>query len=833
VAVLVALLSWAAVSAGDAGDSVALWWPAAGVAVAGVVTAAHGWRAWVVLLVLVSSALGNVAAGRPLLVAALFGLSNALEAAVAGWWLLRDSSARPTLVSIPDIGRVLVAAALGSAVIAVGATMTVVVVSGGSAWPTFLHVLASHASAVLLITPLALIQPRQRGEAGRGEVIAQVTVLATTTLIIFSTEPRLSLAFLLLPPLLWAAIRLPLRAATWEVSIALMAALSLTAFGWGPLSEWGEQLLGADWPEGSLTEFVLTQVFVMSTWLVVLSLAITVSQRRALLTQVRRSERVLRGGFEDSLLGTVILEANDQDLTVVEINPVAAELLGANDGDVIVWQDALGPASTTVVAALRDVAHGRRSSWRAEVELHTGAPTMRWAELVASDLSEEPGLLVMQLSETTARKAVERELEHRAVHDALTGLPNRTLLRDRVERAVAASDRSGSGVAVLVLDLDSFQVVNDTAGHEVGDEILRLVADRLVRSVRQGDTVARLGGDEFAVVLPGADEATVTASVTRLRAAFDKPFTVSAGTYRVGVSIGVAISEPDTTFDELLRDADTAVHTAKAQGRGQAMWFDPSFHDKVVHAAELTTQFEGAIDRGEVVLFAQPIVDLGGGGLVAAEALVRWQHPARGLLAPGAWLGIINTGATGTRLESWILQQSCQALARWSEDMGDACPRLHVNVSTTLLRHGDLDQQVLNALQEAGAPSSRLVIELTETDLESVRGSLTGELQALRSAGVRIAVDDFGTGFSTLARLARIPLDELKIDQSFTASMLTDPRSDAIVTAIIGLARALDLAIIAEGVETEAQASHLLSLGCDCGQGYLWSRPKPIGEVLS
>jgi diguanylate cyclase (GGDEF)-like protein len=655
-----------------------------------------------------------------------------------------------------------------------------------------------------------------------------------TTVAIFSVEPQLSHAFLLLPGLLWGAARLPLRTVTWEVSVSLMAALTLTAFGWGPLQDMGARLGVNPGPGpgvGTLGEFVLTQVFVLSTLIVVLSLAITVDQRRDLLTQVRRSERILRGGFDDALLGTVILRSAPQGLQVLEINPVAADLLRAAPDGQVAWAEVLGPATPMVVQELTDVACGRQATWREEIELVADSGS-RWAELVAADLSHEPGCLVLQLSETTARRAAERELEHQAVHDALTGLPNRVLLRDRAERAMAACERSRCSVAVLVIDLDDFQRVNDTAGHAAGDDLLRQAADRLRGSIRTSDTLARLAGDEFAIVLPDADEAVVAHVVSRVTAAFTDAFTAPAGTFRIGASVGVATSRPGSTFDELLRDADTAVHIAKSQGRGQTTWFTEAFHDRVVNAAELVADFDGALDRGEIVLFAQPIMDLDSDALVAAEVLVRWQHPQRGLLAPAAWLDIVNTGTPGAELEAWILSEACTILAGWSRDHAAACPHLHVNVSTTLLNRGDLAHQVLEAVGRAGAPPELLVIELTETDLESVRGSLTDELTTLRDAGIRIAVDDFGTGFSTLARLARLPLDDLKIDQSFTSTMLTDPRSDAIVNAIIGLARSLDLAIVAEGVETQDHAAHLRDLGCHYGQGYLWSRPQPIATIL-
>jgi len=831
-AVAIMVIAWASVEASAFTKGVALWWPAAGVAVAAVITARPRARVTIVLIVLLTSLAGNVLAGRSLSVSVLFGVSNAAEAAVAAWWLLRGRVNRPSLETLGDLWRLIVAAALGAVVIALGATVAVVLLTDGAPWPLFLHVLASHASATLLIVPLVLRQPKERIAVPRAEVWAQVSLVSVTTVLVFGAEPRLSQAFLLLVPLLWAAMRMPLRFTTVEAPVSLMAALSLTAFGLGPLHEViGVADTSARNGTMSLIDFVLTQVFVVSTLLVVLSLAITVWQRRVLLAQVGRSERIMRGGFEDALLGEVILTNLNGHLEVVEMNQVAADLLDADERGVVAWEEILGTSAPVVLAMLTDIAEGKSPGWRDEIELHVGDEDTRWAEIAASGLTDEPGSLVLQLAETTARKSMERELEHLAIHDTLTGLPNRSLLRDRLQQAIAAAEQTGQPVAVVVLDLDDFKRVNDAAGHAVGDEILQEAAGRLNTLVRQGDTVARLGGDEFAIVLPAADGPLVTAMTSRLRATFDKPFAVSTGTYRVSASMGVTASRSGSSVEQLLRDADTAMYMSKSQSRGQSTWFDESFHEQVVHAATVAAEFEGAIERGEITLHAQPIIDLATGDVVAAEVLVRWQHPTRGLLSPAQWLDIVSSGPSGADLESWIVAESCRLLADWS--LAGTCPSLQVNVSAPLLSRGDLAEQVLAALERFGAPANGLVIELTEADLESVRGSLTSELEDLRGAGVRIAVDDFGTGYSTLSRMARLPVDQLKIDMSFVAAMLTDSRSAAIVHAIVGLADALGLSIVAEGVETQEQADELRRIGCAHGQGFLWSRPKPIGLLMA
>ena len=316
-------------------------------------------------------------------------------------------------------------------------------------------------------------------------------------------------------------------------------------------------------------------------------------------------------------------------------------------------------------SVVRDIAHGKRAGWRAEVELASTGGTRRWADVAVSAMVDEPGLVVLQLLETTARKVAESQLELLAIQDTLTGLPNRTLLRDRLDRALATCARTGETVTVLILDIDDFKVINDTVGNRTGDDVLQEAAWRLAAVVGHSDTVARLGGDEFVILLPGADPATVDALIIRISQVFDQPIVVSSGAYRLTASIGVTASQAGSTVDQLLGDADTAMYVSKSRGRGLATWFDPSFRERAVHVASVASDFDGAVERGEVVLFAQPIIDLATGHIVAAEALVRWQHPHRGLLGPDRWLDIVNTGAAGQQLETWILIDACRQLAHW------------------------------------------------------------------------------------------------------------------------------------------------------------------------
>jgi len=682
---------------------------------------------------------------------------------------------------------------------------------------------------------LVLRQPKERIAVPRAEVWAQVSLVSVTTVLVFGAEPRLSQAFLLLVPLLWAAMRMPLRFTTVEAPVSLMAALSLTAFGLGPLHEViGVADTSARNGTMSLIDFVLTQVFVVSTLLVVLSLAITVWQRRVLLAQVGRSERIMRGGFEDALLGEVILTNLNGHLEVVEMNQVAADLLDADERGVVAWEEILGTSAPVVLAMLTDIAEGKSPGWRDEIELHVGDEDTRWAEIAASGLTDEPGSLVLQLAETTARKSMERELEHLAIHDTLTGLPNRSLLRDRLQQAIAAAEQTGQPVAVVVLDLDDFKRVNDAAGHAVGDEILQEAAGRLNTLVRQGDTVARLGGDEFAIVLPAADGPLVTAMTSRLRATFDKPFAVSTGTYRVSASMGVTASRSGSSVEQLLRDADTAMYMSKSQSRGQSTWFDESFHEQVLHAATVAAEFEGAIERGEITLHAQPIIDLATGDVVAAEVLVRWQHPTRGWLTPDSFIPLAEDTGLVIQLGEWVLREACQQLREWQLIL-DASSTLSmsVNLSVRQLTSENIVAVVRDAIEQAGIDPSTLTLEITETTLMHDTEANGIRLRELRDLGLSLAVDDFGTGYSSLSYLQRFPIDALKIDRTFVRDVHSNLESAGVVSTIIALARSLGLEVVAEGVENVRQRDWLLGAGDIVGQGYLYSPPLPAQEFVA
>lgn len=826
-AVAIAFLSWGAVAFTPTWGTTALWWPAAGASVAAVITARGPMRPWIVLLVLVVSAGGNIVGGREVVLALAFGAANAAEAAVAAWWLTRGTSGIPRLMTLADLWRLVVAAVFGSLVIALGATSAVVFLADGSVWPTFLQLMASHASAIIIITPLVMRQANVSGPSPLVERIAQVVVAIGLLAAIFGPASSLPISFLVAIPLFWAALRMDLRWVTIQSIVVLGGVIFLTGRGFGPFAE--AQLRIDSVP---YLAFMLTQLFVITAFLMVESLALVVSSQRRLLGRVTDSERLLRAGFNDSLLGTAIVRRQRETFRLVEVNRVAQDLLRLppmiDDLESVDWLARVARDRPAVEAALRAVEGGDVASWRAEIELDGGPSGRRWIEAAAAPLTSSDHLLVMHLVDVTARKRAESALEQLALYDPTTGLPNRTLLQDRLDQALVLHEVDG--VTVLFLDIDDFKRINDTVGHLVGDHVLAAIADRLRSGVRDLDTVARLGGDEFVIVLPGVGEPQAPPYVDAVLELLREPLVVEGASYRVSASLGVVTSRPGSTAVELLRDADTAMYVSKGSGRARATQFDEQYRERAMAAARITAELDGALERREICMYVQPIVSLTTGEIVAGEALVRWQHPSRGLLLPAEWLDVANQGALGQRLERWILDECFGIAGQWHMRWGNDAPPLHVNISTGLLHRGDLNQQVSSALHVASIPARSIILELTEHDLEAVRPSLSAELASLKQMGIRLAVDDFGTGYSAFSRLSELPLDELKIDYSFTSRMLHDERSRAVVTAVLRLAQSLGLATVAEGVESLDQVEFLLDNGCDYGQGFLWGRGVPVEE---
>jgi diguanylate cyclase (GGDEF)-like protein len=498
----------------------------------------------------------------------------------------------------------------------------------------------------------------------------------------------------------------------------------------------------------------------------------------------------------------------------------------------------LGVATVEAYVAVRSVADPRQVLGVAEIYLPY--EPLRVATQESIDrlmLTIAIGLTILWLvlagivASVALREKRHRALaERRALHDRLTGLPGRTIYADRLAAALAAGGRTGTDVALAVLDIDRFKEVNDTLGHRNGDELLRMVADRLVRALRPGDTVARLGGDEFGIVLPGARAASVETILRRLQESLANEAELGGVAISVETSIGYAIWPTDAEdADSLQQRTDLALHTAK-RARSAIVRFDDGIDEFDPQRLGLLAELRRAINSDELILNYQPKVDSLTHRVVAFEALVRWQHPTRGLLAPDEFIPIAeSTGLIGP-LTHWVLDTALEQLSSWHATHPDLA--LAVNISARNLRD-DLPGWVLNRLAAHGVAPRHLVLEITETSfaMDPVRATLL--LEELSAAGVRVSLDDFGQGYTSLGSLGHLPVSELKIDRGFVLSMECSEEDRSIVASVIELGHRLGLTVVAEGVETQPVADDLTAMGCDQMQGFLFSRPVPAAEVLT
>jgi diguanylate cyclase (GGDEF)-like protein/PAS domain S-box-containing protein len=463
----------------------------------------------------------------------------------------------------------------------------------------------------------------------------------------------------------------------------------------------------------------------------------------------------------------------------------------------------------------------------------------RWlnVEIVAKDRFSDPAVrgLVLNMRDVSQRVAMENELRHQAFHDALTGLANRALFEDRLRHALAAGVRSRRPLAVLFIDLDDFKTINDSLGHGAGDALLQSVAARIDPLVRPTDTAARLGGDEFAVLLDGVANAHEARTIARrILAALGERFMLEARELRLTASIGIAVSDDSMQADELLRNADTAMYAAKASGKNAVQAFEPTMHRTAVERFELRTELPAGLEREEFYLDYQPIVSLDTGRIVGVEALVRWQHPVRGRVAPDQFIGLAEETGLIVELGQWVLDQACRQAREWQLAAPHVSPiRVSVNVSIRQLRDDDFPDRVADILRRTALAPHLLILEITEGMLADDPEALVRRLRALRELGVQVAIDDFGTGYSALSHLRQFPFDVLKIDKSFIDQLGGDIQNANLVESIINLGESLEVDVIAEGIEQPQQAEQLRAIRATLGQGYLFSTPTTPSDILA
>jgi diguanylate cyclase (GGDEF)-like protein/PAS domain S-box-containing protein len=547
---------------------------------------------------------------------------------------------------------------------------------------------------------------------------------------------------------------------------------------------------------------------------------------------LRESEERFRSAFDYATIGMGVVSLDGRWL---QVNPSLChivgyderELLTANIHDITHLDDLVA-----LDEQIQRLADGTISSHQTELRYSHKNRQEVWAHLGMSlvrDGQARPLHLIFQIQDITDRKRAEEQLLHDAFHDALTGLPNRALFMDHVKMAIQRSRRSGNRLfAALFLDLDRFKIVNDSLGHMVGDQLLVGIAHRLEACLRPGDTVARLGGDEFTILLEdlaGNEDAIDVAR--RVQEAVTQPFNIGGHEVFTTASIGIALSTPGyERAEDLLRDADTAMYRAKIQGKKRHVVFDKAMHDRAMELLQLETDLRRALSRREFFLHYQPIVSLETGKVSSYEALVRWRHPERGLVMPGEFISVAEETGLIIPLGQWVLGEACRQMREWQRLFRiDPEVTVSVNLSSRQFSQADLIDQVSSALRETGLPASSLKLEITESMVMENIDTAIGMLTQLKNLGVGISIDDFGTGYSSLSYLHRFPIDTLKIDRSFVTQMTDNSENGEIVRTIVTLARSLGMNVIAEGVETRAQLTQLHDLGCDFGQGYLFSKP--------
>ncbi|MEV6595488.1 EAL domain-containing protein [Actinoplanes sp. NPDC051346] len=572
------------------------------------------------------------------------------------------------------------------------------------------------------------------------------------------------------------------------------------------------------------------------------ALEVLATQVALALERIGLSEEVIRRNseayFRTLVLNTsdVILIVDDED-RVRYASPSAVHVLGADPVGVRlpeIIHPGDRPRLASVLAGVRTGAVppegldfravGRR---RTEVMLEMHCRDLRADQTVSG--------LVMTLRDVTERRQLERELTHQAFHDALTGLANRVLFADRLQHALARGARDGSVVGVLFIDLDDFKIVNDTLGHAVGDQLLVAVAERISGALRADDTAARLGGDEFAALVENVqDPGAVEETATRILAALARPIVVDGEPLQAVASIGITTTPEADNADELLRQADLALYVAKGAGKNQWRRYQSHLHGAMVERLELRSALDHAVNEGRFLLQYQPIVDLASDEAVGFEALVRWHHPARGVIAPDQFIEVAEESGLIVPMGRWVLDQALHTVAQWRRILPRTRqPYVSVNVSVRQFREAGFVEQVRTSLEFAGVPPQALMLEITETLLMGDDEQIWSDLAILRDLGVRIAIDDFGTGYSSLGYLRQRPIDVLKIDKMFIDDMVADDQQFALVRGIVSLAQTLNLTVVAEGIEDAAHREILAQLGCPLGQGYFYSSPLDATEALT
>lgn len=556
------------------------------------------------------------------------------------------------------------------------------------------------------------------------------------------------------------------------------------------------------------------------------------------ITRQRNNEDHLRQAaavFEATQEGLLVTDSRG---TIVHTNPSFTRITGYEPEDVVGAQPSILKSGRQNAAFYRRMweALTRDGVWSGEIwnRRKSGEVYPQWQHIraVRNDQGELTHYVAV-FSDLSSLKRSQHELDFLAHHDPLTGLPNRLLLRERIEQALARAEREQGGGALLAIDLDHFKHINDSLGHSTGDQLIKAVAERLQDCLDERCSLARLGGDEFAVILESPQQQHASSLAQRLLEAMNAPFVVNGQTIYMSVSLGVSLFPEDArNVDHLMQHADAALFQAKASGRSLYAFYTPELTARARSHVQVEAALRHALDNDELRIYFQPVHDLASGRMVGVESLVRWQHPQRGLVPPCEFIPVAEECGLITALDAWMLDQACRQMRSWL-DQGIALDYIAVNVSSRLFGRGGLEQRVALALEQSGLEPHHLELEITESAVMQNFDQALELLCQLRLLGVHLAIDDFGTGYSSLMRLKRMPVHKLKIDQGFVAGLPDESDDAAIACAVIGLGQSMGLQVVAEGIERPDQAAFLLTHACDFGQGYWYGAPQPADVLLA
>jgi diguanylate cyclase (GGDEF)-like protein/PAS domain S-box-containing protein len=764
---------------------------------------------------------------EPATIAASTG--NFGESALAAALLLRFVGV-PSMARVRDVIAFVLLAGLFAPAVNTAFIWAVVEFTKGAPPDFAAHFFIGDMTGMFVLAPalLAWTDPRsaRRLTPGRGrEAVAFTALLAVVGLLVLGrhvgTYEPLS-PFLLVPVLVWAAVRLGPRAVTAATAALPVAATIATTLGRGPFAN--EALT-------PVQRVASLQLFLVSAAVAALVLAAVQATSERQQRELLRTEARFRAGFTASPIGLVVADLTGR---YEDVNPAFCEFVGRPRHELLRlgFQDITHPEDLDVdLAAMHRLSSGDERSYRTEKRYVRPDGSVVWGNATVTTLPSDdgqPSVFFTQVVDVTARREAEVVLARQATHDALTALPNRRLFLELLRAALHRLRREPASVAVLFIDVDRFKQVNDLHGHAAGDEMLTRIARLVSDVVRPSDVTARHGGDEFAVLLDHlADEAEAAIIAERILARLR----ASNGGPPLEVSIGVAATaDPDMAPETLLAHADAAMYRAKSRGGGRWQLFDELTYLTLLRRARLAEDLQDALAAGQLSLHYQPIVRLSDNTVVALEALLRWNHPVRGMLDAAEFVDVLEHSPALPRISRWVLQRACKDLSGWQRDPLVVAPdHVHVNVVPRQLVGEDVVGLLESAVDTVGLEPRALCVEVTESavaDLEQAEQMM----HRLRETGCLIALDDFGIGHSSLSRLADWPVDQIKVDKSLV-QQVTTPRGVALVTAAMRLAQTLGCELVAEGVESPAQRDALAALGLDLVQGYLFSRPLPAASV--